>query len=90
MEPTCYGPAVDPSDRDDLLALQQVVVDTDLAAAAALVARNERMRALKVQYGHGSVAEMARVLGVNRTTVSDVVNEGVGSGRRTPNRGTAQ
>lgn len=87
MSATCYGSSVNDQDRDELLAKQQAIVDAEKAVEAALVERNDYMRTLKQRYGRGIVSEMARVVGLGRVTVSDLVNTGgPGSGRRQPNR----
>lgn len=88
MTPTCYGQGVTDDDRAALLADQQAITDAEQAVQAALVARNERMRRYKQRYGRGIVAEMAALLGMNRVSVSDLVNDGAGTGRRHPARTT--
>ncbi|MBA3907307.1 MAG: hypothetical protein H0X35_11585 [Pseudonocardiales bacterium] len=73
-------------DRAALLADHQAIIDAEEAVQAALVARNTRMRRYKAEYGRGIVAEMAGLLGMNRVSVSDLVNDGAGTGRRRSTR----
>lgn len=79
MEPTCYSGGVNDQDRAALLADHQAVIDAETAVESALIARQTRMRAYKTKYGRGIVADMARVLVMNRVSVSNLVNPGRGN-----------